>query len=93
MHRNAIKRAANPVRACRWSETDRGCGRCSHCEGVRDAIADARRSYRSGQRPTEHPDPPDYFGVRLSDSVNGTRYLDAYDATIALILRRFHVSH
>lgn len=85
MKRNAIKRAANRVRACRWSDTDRGCGRCSHCDGVRDAISDARRAYQRGQTPTEHPDPPDFFGICLSDSVNGDRYLTGYNLTIAAI--------
>lgn len=86
--KSAIKRAANPARACRWSTTDDGCGCCSECDGVRDAIDDARRAIKRGKHPTTHPDPPDYFGVFLSDSENGRRYLEGYNHAIELIVAR-----
>ena len=91
LSRSAIKRAANPARACRWSTDDSGCGRCSECDGVRDAIDDACRAMKRGKHPTTHPDPPDYFGVCLSDCENGRRYLEGYNFTVGLIRRRMGV--
>jgi hypothetical protein len=53
-------------------------------EGTRDAIRDYRRRVR-----TPYPDAPDFFGVRLSDSTDGDRYVSAYNWTMRTLINRY----
>lgn len=56
----------------------------SRHEGTRNAIVDFRRGIRS-----PYPDAPDFFGVRLSDSTDGGRYVDSYNESMWAMCVRF----
>jgi hypothetical protein len=56
-------------------------------EGVSAAIADARHAFRARHLPRPYVDAEDFFGVRLSDSTDGRRFIVAYDEAIEAILR------
>jgi hypothetical protein len=64
-------------------------------EGTFDAVADARRHLRLRGKSalTPHPDHPDFFGIRRSDSPSGADYVDAFNEAIDTInglTRRLH---
>lgn len=53
-------------------------------DGLRDAVRDFRRGYRGA-----YPDASDFFGVRMSDSTSGWRYVSAYNESMWAMCVRF----
>ena len=54
-------------------------------DGTFDAVAYARRELRANSPVTPHPDGEDFFGIRLTDSVTGSRFVDAYNEAVETI--------